>query len=165
MRKVIILVATLLSSAVLMAGGDVTPALSPVVGIEKSLCDTDTVYVDKVANLMWQDARYTDAEDGAFKRGGSVSKSGTQAYAKNYCQRLNYSGHTDWRLPTSDELTGVHRLDGQVFVNFRGDTFWTSTPSTNNKYTVVFPADAYPYSRKTNNSNYIRCVRCLNREN
>lgn len=156
--------AALASSVVLMAGGGVAPASTPVAGIEKSLCDTDGVYVDKVANLMWQDARYTDGEDGAFKREGSVGKSGTQGYAKNYCSRLNYGGFSNWRLPTSDELIAVHRLDGQVFVNFRGNPFWTSTPTTQNRYEVVYPADAYPYPRKANNSNYIRCVRCLNRQ-
>ena len=157
--------ATLASSLALMAGGGVAPASAPVAGIEKSLCDTDGVYVDKIANLMWQDARYTDGEDGAFKRERSVGKAGSHAYAMSYCSRLNYSGHSDWRLPTSDELIAVHRLDGQVFLNFRGNPFWTSTPTTKNKYEVVFPADAYPYMRKPNNSNYIRCVRCLNREN
>lgn len=164
MRNLFVLLATLLSSAVLMAGGNTAPAESPVAPIEKSLCDTDGVYVDKPANLMWQDAKYTDGEDGAFKRGGSVGKAGTYAYAKNYCQRLNYAGHSDWRLPTSDELMAVHRLVGQVFVNFRGNPFWSSTPTTENRYEVVYPADAYPYPRKASNSNYIRCVRCLNRQ-
>lgn len=165
MRKLFILLAALLSSTVLMAGGNAGSTLAPVASMEKSLCDTDGVYVDKDANLMWQDARYTDGEDGAFKRGGSVGKAGTHGYAVSYCSRLNYAGHSDWRLPTSDELMAVHRQIGQVFVNFRGNPFWSSTPTTKNKYEVVFPADAYPYPRKASNSNYIRCVRCLNREN
>ena len=165
MKKLFILMVTLLSSTLLMAGGDAAPKSAPVAGIEKSLCDTDGVYVDKTANLMWQDARYTDGEDGAFKRGGSVGKAGTYAYAVSYCARLNYGGFSDWRLPTSDELMAVHRLDGQVFVNFRGNHFWSSTPTKDSRYEVVYPADAYPYPRKANNSNYIRCVRCLNREN
>lgn len=165
MRKLLIMMVSLLSSSLLMAGGDAAPQNAPVAPIEKSLCDTDGVYVDKVANLMWQDAKYTDGEDGAFKRERSVGKAGTHAYAVNYCSRLNYAGHSDWRLPTSDELIAVHKQLDQAFVNFRGSPFWTSTPTTQNRYEVVFPADAYPYMRKPNNSNYIRCVRCLNREN
>lgn len=161
MRKLLILMLTLLSASVLMAGGNKSPELSPVKSIEKNLCDTDTVYVDNAAKLMWQDAAYTDGEDGAFKREGSVGKAGTHAYAMHYCSRLNYGGHSDWRLPTSDELMAVHRLKGQVFVNFRSNPLWTSTPTTENRYEVVFPADAYPYPRKPNNSNYIRCVRCI----
>lgn len=150
---------TLLSGTVLMAGGTVTP--KAVQAAEKNNCTTETVYLDKISNLMWQDAPYTDAEDGAFKRNTSVGKAGTHAYAKNYCAKLNYGGHTDWRLPSSDELIAVHRLEGQVFENFRGNHFWTATPTTQNKYEVVYPADAYPYPRKGKNTNYIRCVRCV----
>ncbi len=157
--------ATLLSSAVLMAGGNAGSTLAPVAGMEKSLCDTDTVYVDKVANLMWQDARYTDGADGAFRNDRSVGKAGSYHYAVNYCARLNYEGFSDWRLPTSNELMAVHRQQGQVFVNHRGGTFWSSTSTKDNKYEVVFPADSYPYMRKASSANYIRCVRCLNREN
>jgi hypothetical protein len=164
MRKLFILMVTLLSATVLMAGGNAAPQNAPVAAIEKSLCDTDTVYVDKIANLMWQDARVTDGEDGAFKNNRSVGKAGSHAYSVSYCSRLNYSGHSDWRLPTSDELIALHRGQGQPLVNFRAGPYWTSTPTTNNRYEVVLPADAYPYMRKPNNSNYIRCVRCLNRQ-
>ncbi|WP_309496834.1 DUF1566 domain-containing protein [Sulfurovum sp.] len=164
MRKLFILMATLLSTVVVMAGGNASTNLAPVAGIEKSLCDTDTVYVDKIANLMWQDARYTDGEDGAYKRERSVGKVGSYAHAMNYCARLNYDGFSDWRMPTSNELMAVHRQQGKAFVNHRGTPFWSSTATVENKYEVVFPADAYPYMRKPNSSNYIRCVRCLNRE-
>jgi hypothetical protein len=165
MKKLFVLMATLLSATVVMAGGNVNSNLAPVASIEKSLCDTDTVYVDKVSNLMWQDAKYTDAEDGAYKRDHSIGKVGGFNHAKNYCARLNYSGFSDWRLPTSNELMAVHRQEGQVFANHRGAPFWSSTATTQNRYEVVFPADSYPYMRKTNNSNYIRCIRCLNRDN
>lgn len=165
MRNLFILMVTLLSSAVLMAGGNTGSTLSPVAGMEKSLCDTDGVYVDKIANLMWQDARYTDAEEGAYKRDRSIGKAGSRGHAMNYCSRLNYAGHSDWRMPTSNELIAVHRKQGQVFVNHSGFPFWSSTAATlENKYEIVFPADAYPYMRNSNSSNYIRCVRCLNRE-
>lgn len=160
MRKLFMMI-VMLSASALMAGGDKGAALSPVAGLEKNLCDTDTVYVDKIAKLMWQDAKYTDGEDGAYKRERSVGKAGSHAYAMNYCSRLNYEGFSDWRLPTSDELIEVHREHGQVFLHHRGNTFWSSTPTTENRYEVVFPADAYPYMRKPASSNYIRCVRCL----
>ena len=159
MKKLFIVMITLLSGTVLMAGG--TAAAKAAQPVEKNNCTTETVYLDKLTNLMWQDAPYTDAEDGAFKRETSVGKAGTYTYAKSYCARLNYGGHTDWRLPTSDELSGVHKLKGQVFVNFRGNHFWTSTPTSQNRYEVVYPADAYAYPRKGNKSNYIRCVRCV----
>ena len=163
MRKLFILIATLLSASVLMAGGDTSPTLSPVVNVQEKLCDNDGVYIDRDANLMWQDAVYTDAEDGAYKRDQSIGKVGTYAHAMNYCSRLNYDGFSDWRLPTSNELMAVHRQHGQVFVNHRGNPFWSSTPTTENRYEVVFPADSYPYMRRPNSENYIRCVRCLDK--
>jgi len=160
MRKLLVVMVTLLSASVLMAGGNKSPELSPVAGVKQKSCDTDAIF--EQAHLMWQDASYTDGEDGAFKNERSVGKAGNHAYAVNYCSRLNYAGYSDWRLPTSEELIAVHRLEGQSFVNFRGSPFWTSTPTTEKRYEVVFPADSYPYPREGSNSNYIRCVRCLN---
>ena len=148
-----------LAASLLIAGGNVNSAMPPVAEIG-SPCKTHTVYVDSHSDLMWQDAPYTDAEDGAYARGHSVGKAGNWRHAVDYCRRLDYAGYTDWRLPTVDELQAVHREDGQNFVNFRDKDFWTSTPTTEGKYYVVYPADAYKYKRSPRQSNYIRCVRC-----
>jgi len=163
MKKSIIAVWMLVSTVMLMAGGNVTPKLSAVADIPAKACKTDKIYVEKDANLMWQDQAYVDAEDGAYKQKRSVGKAGKWKYAENYCRRLDYAGHADWRLPTSDELIHVHKKEGQVFFYFRGEDFWTSTPGTKGKYYVVYPADAYRYEHKIKRSNYIRCVRCLDK--
>ena len=162
MKKSIIVVWMLMSVVLLMAGGNVTPKLSPVADIPAKACKTDKIYVEKDTNLMWQDQAYVDAEDGAYKQKRSVGKAGKWRHAENYCRRLDYAGYADWRLPTSDELMHVHRKEGQVFSYFRGEDFWTSTPGVKGKYFVVYPADAYRYEHKIKRSNYIRCVRCLN---
>ncbi len=162
MKKSIIVVWMLMSAVLLMAGGNVTPKLSPVADIPAKACKTDKIYVEKDTNLMWQDQAYVDAEDGAYKQKRSVGKAGKWRHAENYCRRLDYAGYADWRLPTSDELMHVHRKEGQVFSYFRGEDFWTSTPGVKGKYFVVYPADAYRYEHKIKRSNYIRCVRCLN---
>ncbi len=162
MKKSIIVVWMLMSAVLLMAGGNVTPKLSPVADIPAKACKTDKIYVEKDTNLMWQDQAYVDAEDGAYKQKRSVGKAGKWKHAENYCRRLDYAGYADWRLPTSDELMHVHRKEGQVFSYFRGEDFWTSTPGVKGKYFVVYPADAYRYEHKIKRSNYIRCVRCLN---
>ena len=162
MKKSIIAAWMLVSAVLLMAGGNVTPKLSAVADIPAKACKTDEVYVEKDANLMWQDQAYVDAEDGAYKQKSSIGKAGKWKYAENYCRRLDYAGYADWRLPTSDELQYVHRKEGQVFVYFRGEDFWTSTPGAKGRYYVVYPVDAYRYEHKTKRSNYIRCVRCLN---
>ena len=162
MKKSIIVGWMLMSTVLLMAGGNVTPKLSAVADIPAKACKTDKTYVEEDANLMWQDQAYVDAEDGAYKREHSVGKAGKWKYSENYCRRLDYAGYADWRLPTSDELQHVHRKEGQVFTYFRGRDFWTSTPAVKGKYFVVYPVDAYRYEHKTKRSNYIRCVRCIN---
>jgi len=142
-----------------MAGGKLVPAVSEVASVADP-CTSETVYEDEATGLMWQDAAYTDAEDGAQARGRSAGKAGNWRYAVSYCRTLNYAGYTDWRLPTADELLGVHHEEGQHFAHFRDKDFWTSTPTSEGKYYVIYPADAYRYKRSPRESNYIRCVRC-----
>ncbi len=162
MKKILMTVGLFYATALLMAGGDFTPSLPAVVAVDEAKpCKVNMVYEEKDAGLMWQDAKYTDAEDGAYKRNHSVSKTGTWEHAMSYCRSLNYAGYTDWRLPTSDELVHLHRKSGQKFNNYRDGDFWSSTPATDVRYYVVFPADAYRYKRYKKESNYVRCVRCL----
>ena len=161
MRKLVSIVAIFLSTALLMAGGNVNPNLSAVADIPNRICKANKIYIENDALLMWQDQAYVDAEDGAYKRNHSVAKAGTWGHAMNYCRRLNYAGYSDWRLPTSDELVHLHRQKGQVFAYHRDNDFWSSTPTTDVRYYVVFPADAYQYKRYKKETNYIRCVRCI----
>lgn len=161
MKKIIIATWILLSSTLLMAGGNAKSTLPPVIDIPAQACKTDKVYIEEDVALMWQDQIYTDAEDGAYKREHSAAKAGNWKHAENYCRRLDYLGYADWRLPTSDELQHVHRKYGQVFNYFRGRDFWSSTPASKGRNYVVYPVDAYRFAHQTRRSNYIRCVRCL----
>ena len=147
-------------STLLMAGGDISTQLSTITQIPAKVCKENKIYIEKDVQLMWQDQVYTEAENGAYKRSKSIGKAGNHWHAVSYCARLNYAGYSDWRLPTSDELTHVHEHEGQVFSYFRDSDFWSSTPSVEGKYYVVFPADAMPYARIRSQSNFIRCVRC-----
>ena len=164
MKKVLISTCISMLTTLLMAGGNVSSSLPPVAGISNASCKTNKVYVESDTKLMWQDQDYTDAEDGAYKRGHSIGKAGSHTHAMNYCRALNYAGYNDWRLPTSDELTHMHDAQDDPFTYIRGSDFWSSTPTTENRYYVVYAADAHPYKRKPNESNYIRCVRCLGDE-
>ena len=155
MKKTVLTLWLFLSTALLMAGGNV----APVEDIPNA-CYADKTYLQKDVNLMWQDQKYVDAEDGAYANNRSAGKVGKWNHAAKYCRRLNYAGYADWRLPTSDELSEVHRIEGQVFSYFRDKDFWSSTPTTEGKYYVVYPADAYIYKRVKKESNFIRCVRC-----
>ena len=158
--KILMIVLGLIGfSPIVNAGGNQFDQLSAVSDISIQQCKLDKTYIDKEAQLMWQDQVYTDAEDGAYKREHSVGKAGSWNYAMNYCQGLDYQGYDDWRLPTADELSHVHHKVGKAFVYHRGEDFWTSTPSRKNKYYVVYPVDAYRYKRDKRKSHYIRCVR------
>ena len=161
MKKVLISACLSMFTTLLMAGGDTSETLAPVAEISTKPCQTNKVYVAADAGLMWQDAVYTDGEDGAYKRGHSVGKAGKYRHAMNYCRALNSSGYNDWSLPTSDELTNVHAPQFNPFTYHRGSDFLSSTPTTENRYYVVYAADAMQYARKPSESNYIRCVRCL----
>ena len=145
--------------SLVFGGGTFVPPASKVAKI-KAPCHNDTVYVDHETKLMWQDALYTDAEDGAYARGTSFGKAGSLNHAVNYCRTLDYAGYNDWRLPTVDELMKVHHDVGQHFNHSRDKDFWSSTPTVDHRYYVVYPADAYRYKRSPKESNYIRCVRC-----
>ena len=144
-------------------GGDKGGLLSAVAKIQTpvKVCQEAKLYIDYAQNLMWQDQPYTDGEDGGFKQGYSAGKVGTHSDAMRYCRVLNYGGYTDWRLPTADELIQVHAPQHNPFIYHRGADFWSSTPASANKYYVVYTADAMRYERSTSETNYIRCVRCL----
>lgn len=161
MKKLLILASISVLSTLAIAGGNVPTKLSAVEEIPGKPCKTDKVYIEKDVALMWQDQLYTDAEDGASKQNKSIGKSGVWRHAEAYCRTLDYSGFADWRLPTSDELQHVHRKYGQVFTYFRDTDFWTSTPASKGRHYVVYPADAYIYEQKSSRTNYVRCVRCL----
>ncbi len=163
MKKAAISLGIALSTLLLTAGGNLAPAL-PAVAPVKAPCTAGKIYLDKKTGLMWQDAPYTDAEDGAFAKNRSFGKAGSMPYAVRYCQNLNYAGYNDWRLPTADELMAVHHYFGENFTYSRDRDFWTSTPAVDGRYYVVYPADAYRYKRNGRESNYIRCVRCAEKQ-
>jgi hypothetical protein len=143
-------------SSWVIAGGGVAKAKKTTIP-----CHIKKVFVDYEVGLMWQDEAFTPQEDGAYMTERSYGKAGTHAYAVRYCKNLNYAGFDDWRLPTAEELVGMHRIPKQPLAYFRDGDFWTSTPAGAGKYYVVFPADAYRYKRNPRKSYYIRCVRCI----
>ncbi len=161
MMKKIAVLGLLLGSGFLVAGGTLLPKASGMTEMPAKPCKENRVYIDNHTALMWQDQAYTEAENAAYKRERSAGKAGSYRHAVAYCSRLNYAGYSDWRLPTADELSAVHNKEGQVFTYFRDGDFWSSTPSKESKYYVVFPTDAIRYARSPRQSNYIRCVRCI----
>ena len=160
MKKIVAVTLFMAIGTIVIAGGDIRPSGS--YDNARKSCIDDYVYADYKTNLMWQDASYGDAEDGAYKHNRSAGKAGRWKYAKNYCSTLAYGGYDDWRLPTVGELQDLN--DGRTF-KFKHTIdvdFWTSTPSRGDTYLSVYAIiTGQPYEHKSSDTQYIRCVRCL----
>ncbi len=81
--------------------------------------DSDEIWEDSETGLIW-----------------TVEDSGSDSnwsQAKNYCDSLTLGGHTDWRLPTLDELKGLY--DGSLSklykakgpINLGAASVWSET--------------------------------------
>ena len=157
--KKIIMISLSIFSTLLIAGGDQNAPASSTV--PTTSCKVEKIYIQKKEKLVWQDQYYTTSEEGAYKNEKSKGKAGNLKSARRYCANLNYAGRKDWRLPTADELRGVLDRNAYRFTYSTDGYFWTDTPTTENRYYVVFPTDAQQYKRDPKQSNYARCVRCL----
>lgn len=67
---------------------------------------------------------------------GTPAMTGWQA-AVNYCEGLEWGGHTDWRLPAQDELLGIvdrsrsqPAIDTGAFPENTSGWYWSSTAYT-----------------------------------
>jgi len=60
----------------------------------------DRVFLDPKKRLMWTNK--DNGRDIDWRR------------ANRYCQELDLAGYTDWRLPTLEELEGLHRTMSQA---------------------------------------------------
>lgn len=115
--------------------------------------DAKEVVIDKERKLMWQD-------DSAAS---STDKSYTDAMA--HCEALEFAGHTDWYLPSVDELKSIVKAGNypkcidKVFVNVYPDYYWSSTEhSPEYAWIVLFIYEDSSYYHKTDPS-HVRCVR------
>jgi len=149
----------LTAGTIVMAGGGIAPA--GLYDNARESCDRGDVYVDHKTKLMWQDAPYGDTEAYAYKHNSSAGKAGSWRYAKNYCNYSSYAGYDDWRLPKVDELVDLYNRKIRFKHTIDVD-FWSSTPSKGDTYWSVFAIiTGQPYAHKRSDSQYIRCVRCL----
>ncbi len=117
--------------------------------------DALEIVTDNVTKLVWQDN--SDAK--------TVKK--TCQGAKDYCESLDFAGHTDWRLPTIKELQtivddGVYNpAINATFQNVTSGSYWSSTTLssyTSDAWGVYFYNGGMHYYGKTD-SRYVRCVR------
>lgn len=91
--------------------------------------------------------------------------------AERYCRDLFLYGHSDWRVPTKEELatllekskTGHSYIKAPLLKSvedLKGGTFWSASPfkNTDMLFSVDFASRQYEVE-KPSNRNYVRCVR------
>ncbi len=75
---------------------------------------SDRVLTNEYTNLMWQDTSYTS-------EGDTPNDLITYEQAMNYCEKLSYAGHNDWRMPNVKELvttTSINMQADGIFENY-----------------------------------------------
>ena len=116
----------------------------------------DGTVTDNNTSLMW-------IQHGNL-RGGTTN----WAEAINYCEGLNYAGHTDWRLPNAKELHSIVVYEGAApfinrtyFTNTANSYYWTSTTYVPNTTYVLVVGFANGFVGHTTKSTayYVRPVR------
>jgi hypothetical protein len=92
--------------------------------------EVDGVWTDPATGLMW-----------TRKDKGNLNWKD----AETYCQRLKLGGHTDWRLPSIDELEGIYEREIHVGPGNVEDTFecsstwiWSSSRGDSSKQVLQF---------------------------
>ena len=102
-------------------------------------------------NLMWQDDE-------------TVLKDWQGAL--DYCQNLNLAGHSDWRLPSFDELRTIvdknnHPAIKSEFKNTDSDGYWSSTPyaDDSNDAWSIYVGYGNENNDDKNLNHGVRCVR------
>lgn len=99
--------------------------------------------IDVITGLMWE-----VSSPGFFH---------TWEVARDYCQGLSLSGHTDWRLPTIKELMSI-RTFTQIESGSRSQ--WSSTAtSTANTYLILRFPSHLPSPRLASAREDVNCVR------
>lgn len=89
--------------------------------------------------------------------------------AWDYCQKMNYQGYTNWRVPTKVELKGLLELSRprvkvkHAFENVNRELYWTSTEEQfETSWFVDFDLGRYSTAKQTNRYS-VMCVRDLQR--
>ena len=133
--------------------------------------------------------QYCDAQDNSCNGGvsGNLLDGGGNSEAWDTCNTSEFAGHTDWRVPTKEELKGLiscsngHVVDGDyparcsdddgdfttpaidttLFSNFPNTYFWTSASYVDNSFYAWSVGFNYGtiYGRSKDLSRSVVCVR------
>ena len=111
------------------------------------------------------DGTITDTETGLIWQDQNAPKEMNWHEAIEYAKSLDLAGHTDWRIPTINELFSLIDFSkhnpATELPNMESSYYWSSSTdasSTANAWHVHFTnGSVYRYYKS--NSNYVRCVR------
>ena len=118
--------------------------------------NTKQIVTDNITELQWQD----DSEVTSNKRNWQA--------AKNYCDKLNLGGYSDWRLPNITELLSITDLGSYIpainpaFRHTSESWYWSSSShvsSSNTPWVVFFYNGNSGYYHDKGKSLHVRCVR------
>lgn len=121
-------------------------------------------FLDTKNVLLWQDNKYTKDEisshniKGLFDNGSLDSnKAGSWLYAKKYCENLSLNSQSNWRLPTSKELSSLYKNSDRM-KDDRNLRYWTSTDKNDNFAVAIFSRYGVSGFSSKKRINLIRCV-------
>lgn len=116
----------------------------------------DGTITDTTTGLSWSKATLTPKEV-------------NHTAAEKLCAELDLAGHTDWRLPTVEELFVLAdhskrspAIDTDAFPDTHSDWYWSSTlhaSGSSYAWIVYFNYGNAYYYRRGNNSAFVRAVR------
>jgi hypothetical protein len=118
------------------------------------------------------DGTVTDLRQGLmWSKATIVTECTTHAKAEQACASLDLAGHTDWRLPTVEELFLLAdrsrkepAIDTDVFPDTQSDWYWTSTLSawsSDCAWVVIFGSGYADFVRRDYNYALARAVRSV----
>jgi hypothetical protein len=134
-------------------------AIAPAATTNTRFVDNgDGTITDTLLNLMWSKATLSD-------------KCITHKKAEKICAELDLAGHTDWRLPTVEELFALAdrsrkqpAIDTDAFQDTKSDWYWTSTISAWSSDFAWFVYFSYGFAydyRRDDGLAFVRAVRSV----
>ena len=103
-----------------------------------------------------------------FPLKGTFSFEAAQQAAKNLNAKKGFAGHTDWRVPSEDELFSLVVRDNcpsicqEAFLDTPKAAFWTSTPDVENgahAFFIYFYNGCLYSNSRSRYFNHVRLVR------
>ena len=107
----------------------------------------DGTVTDNGSGLMWQKAT-----------AGNMNWYDAMSYASG----LSLGGHSDWKLPTKDELVGLYNSECKKLMDVRSSIYWSSSSVVTGglgAWRVYFNSGHVSITRNESNTYYVRAVR------